>query len=209
MLTWKGDWWTSHHPEWQVTLFASFSTFPWPAPPTPCSYSLPVTSSTFHSSCHLFMFTTCASHQGCETWRLCLFLLKPKYLGVEECLAHGQGILNVKRGNEWMNEWTSVGWSCSHLDFWDRSLSLLHYVTSLCLNYKVKSLSRVWLCDPMDCSLRGSSVHGIFQARILEWVSISFSRGSSKPRDRIRVSRIGGRCFTVWATREALERWSR
>ena len=51
------------------------------------------------------------------------------------------------------------------------------------------------LCDPMDCSLPGSSVHGIFQARVLEWVAISFSRGSSQPRDRIRVSRIVGRCF--------------
>ena len=39
------------------------------------------------------------------------------------------------------------------------------------------------LCDPMDCSLPGSSVHGIFQARILEWVAISFSRRSSRPRD--------------------------
>ena len=42
---------------------------------------------------------------------------------------------------------------------------------------KVKSLSRVRLCDPMDCSLPGSSVYGIFQARVLEWVTISFSRG--------------------------------
>ena len=44
------------------------------------------------------------------------------------------------------------------------------------------------LCDPMDCSLPGSSVHGIFQARIMEWVAISFSRGSSQPRDRTQVS---------------------
>ena len=44
------------------------------------------------------------------------------------------------------------------------------------------------LCDPVDCSLPGSSVHGIFQARILEWVAISFSRGSSRPRDRTLVS---------------------
>ena len=44
------------------------------------------------------------------------------------------------------------------------------------------------LWDPTDCSLPGSSVHGIFQARILEWVAISFSRGSSRPRDRTRVS---------------------
>ena len=58
------------------------------------------------------------------------------------------------------------------------------------------------LCDPMDCSLPVSSVHGIFQARILEWVTTSFSRGSSPPRDWNWVSRIAGRCFTVWATRE-------
>ena len=59
------------------------------------------------------------------------------------------------------------------------------------------------LCDPMDCSPAGSLVYGIFQAWILEWVAISFSRGSSRPRDWIRVSRIVGRRFTVWATREA------
>ena len=54
----------------------------------------------------------------------------------------------------------------------------------------------------MDCSLPGSSVHGIFQARILEWVAISFSRRSSRPRGWTRVSGIVGRCFTIWATRE-------
>ena len=58
------------------------------------------------------------------------------------------------------------------------------------------------LCDPMDYSLPDSPVHGIFQARILEWVAISFSR-SSQPRDWTPVSRIVGRRFTVWATREA------
>ena len=79
------------------------------------------------------------------------------------------------------------------------------------------------LCDPMDCSPprllapwhfpgmnTGVGCHfllqGIFptQARILEWVAISFSRGSSPPRDHTRVSSIVGRRFTVWATREAL-----
>ena len=59
------------------------------------------------------------------------------------------------------------------------------------------------LCDPVDCSPPGSSVHGILQARILEWVAISFSRGSSQPRDRIQVSHIAGRHFNLWATREA------
>ena len=56
------------------------------------------------------------------------------------------------------------------------------------------------------CLSPGSSVHGIFQARILEWVAISFSRGSSWPRDWTQVSHIAGRLFTVWATRESLRK---
>ena len=58
------------------------------------------------------------------------------------------------------------------------------------------------LCYPMDCSLPGFSVHGIFQARLLEWVAISFSRRSLWPRNWTRVSCIVGRCSTVWATRD-------
>ena len=60
------------------------------------------------------------------------------------------------------------------------------------------------LCNSMDCSLPDSSVYGILQARILEWVAIPFSRGSSPPRDQTPVSWTAGRVFTVWATREAL-----
>ena len=56
---------------------------------------------------------------------------------------------------------------------------------------------------PMDCNLPGSSVHGILQARILEWVAMPFSRGSSRLRDRTWFSCIAGEFFTVWATREA------
>ena len=62
------------------------------------------------------------------------------------------------------------------------------------------------LCNPRDCSLPGFSVCGIFQARVLEWVAISFSRGSSWPRDWTQVSCIVGSFFTIWATREAHER---
>ena len=58
------------------------------------------------------------------------------------------------------------------------------------------------VCDPMDCILPGSSVHRILQARILEWVAISFSRGSSWPRDRTLVFCIVGTFFTVWDTGE-------
>ena len=56
----------------------------------------------------------------------------------------------------------------------------------------------------MDCSPPGSSVHEIFQTRILEWVAIFFSRGSSQPRDQTQVFCTAGRFFTNWATREAL-----
>ncbi|WP_284801374.1 hypothetical protein, partial [Aerococcus urinae] len=66
---------------------------------------------------------------------------------------------------------------------------------------KVKSESEVsqscpTLSDPMDCSLLGSSIHGIFQAIVLEWTAISFSSGSSQPRDRTQVSCISGEFFT-------------
>ena len=59
------------------------------------------------------------------------------------------------------------------------------------------------LCNPMDCSPPGSSVYGILQARILEWVAIFSSRGSSWPRDQTQVSCIAGKFLTIWVTREA------
>ena len=68
-----------------------------------------------------------------------------------------------------------------------------------CIESEVAQLCPT-LCDPVDCSLPGSSIHGILQARILEWVTISFSRGSSQPRDQTWVSRIGGRCFNLWTS---------
>ena len=58
------------------------------------------------------------------------------------------------------------------------------------------------LRDPMDYSLLGSSVHGILQARILEWVAIPFSRRSSWPKDQTQVSCIAGKFFTIWDIRE-------
>ena len=62
-------------------------------------------------------------------------------------------------------------------------------------------VSNCW--DPLVCSLPGFSIHGILQARILEWVGIPFSRGSSWPRDPTWITCIAGRFFTVWAPREA------
>ena len=68
---------------------------------------------------------------------------------------------------------------------------------------KVKLLSRVRLfATPW---MAGSEIHGIFQARILEWAAIAFARGSSQPRDRTQVSGIAGGFFTSWATKENVE----
>ena len=75
--------------------------------------------------------------------------------------------------------------------------------TSSGIESEVKSQSCPTLCNPMDCSLSGSSIHGIFQARMLEWIAVSFSRGSSRPRNRTVISRIAGKHFTIWANREA------
>ena len=78
------------------------------------------------------------------------------------------------------------------------SFTKLHLI----LSYKVKMKMLVaqscsTLCDSVDCSPPGSSVHGIFQARVLEWVAISFSRGSSWPRDGTRVFCRAGKFFTL------------
>ena len=58
-------------------------------------------------------------------------------------------------------------------------------------------------CHPVDCSPPGSSVYRIFQARIVEWIAISFSKGSSRPRNQTKVSCVAGRFFTYWERREA------
>ena len=80
----------------------------------------------------------------------------------------------------------------------------VRFFTTVCM---LIAQSYPTLCDPMDCSLLGSSVHGILQARILEWVGIPFSWGSSQPRDWNQVSCIEGRFFTVWATWETQHFW--
>ena len=84
---------------------------------------------------------------------------------------------------------------------WWRSHRHRHWI--VCCPVKWKSPSRVRLCDPVDYT-----VHGILQARILEWADFLFSRRSSQPRDWTQVSHIVDRFFTSWATREAQEYWS-
>ena len=80
-------------------------------------------------------------------------------------------------------------------------VSIRYYCECVCVFVAQLCLT---LCDPMECFLPGSSVHGIIQARILEWVAILFFTGSSQSRDRTWVSYVEGRFFTIWATRETL-----
>ena len=96
--------------------------------------------------------------------------------------------------------WYHIGvWICIYLIVMLGIFSCVFYL-SVCLLWREREKSEVTqscptLCDPVDCSLPGSLVHGILQARILQWVAISFSRGSSWPRDRTWVSHFVGRCF--------------
>ena len=85
-----------------------------------------------------------------------------------------------------------------------RDILVMGYTGDILVNSKVKKWKLVTqlcptLCDLMDYSPPDSSVHGILQARILEWVAIFFSRTSSWPRDQTQVSCISGRLFTDWA----------
>ena len=90
-----------------------------------------------------------------------------------------------------------------HLESADNYMCDLGFCVCVCVCVRVAQ-SCLTLCNPMDCSPPCSCVHGILQARILKWVAISLSRGSSQPRGQNRVSYIAGRFFTIWATREAL-----
>ena len=92
--------------------------------------------------------------------------------------------------------WFSLRTTLHHLH---QSLYLRIKSLTYVLSHSVMSSS----CESIDCSLPGSSLHGILQARMPEWVAISFSRGSSWPRDWTQVSCIAGRLFTDWAMREA------
>ena len=85
---------------------------------------------------------------------------------------------------------------------WKVSVHIINDISVVCV------LSRVGLCDPMECNLPGSCVHGISQARILEWVAISSSRGYSWPRDQTHISCIGRRILYHRAPREAQKGWT-
>ena len=102
------------------------------------------------------------------------------------CHALLQGIFPIQGSNLGLLHYKQILYHLSHQG---RKVKVL--VTQSCLT----------LCDSMDCSPPGSSVHRILQARILEGVAVLVSRASSWPRDWTRAFRIAGRFFTIWATR--------
>ena len=90
---------------------------------------------------------------------------------------------------------THILGSCNSLPFVIQfnHFSKIYYISCCCLVTK----SCLTLCYPVDCSPPGSSVHGISQARVLEWVAIPFSKGSFQPRDQTLISCLVGRFFTT------------
>ena len=102
-----------------------------------------------------------------------------------------------------LNNFWTTGHICSFCSWSDKLDSWSQGQHKVIFCVCAWSLSHVQLCDSMGCSASGSSVHGILQTGILEWVAISFSRISSPLRDQALVSCIAGRFFTFWATREA------
>ena len=92
-------------------------------------------------------------------------------------------------------------WKNSLSSPWSQRFSLCLFLSKCCSLVKWSEVKVTQLC-PTFCDPMDYTVHGILQARILEWVAFPFSRGSSQPRDRTQVSCIAGRFFTIWATRE-------
>ena len=94
---------------------------------------------------------------------------------------------------------------CMHALLWLHACMCVFHICWKCMCVSVCLVTQLYptVCDPMDCRPPSSSVHEILQAKILEWVAISFSRGSSWPRVQIQISYITGRFFTMWATRKA------
>ena len=103
--------------------------------------------------------------------------------------------------------WRGVWWRLDTCICMAESLHCSHETTTILLISYVFVLvaqSCPTLCDPMDCSPPSFSVHGILQARILEWIAIPFSGGTSQPRDWTLVFCLTGRFFTIWATGKSI-----
>ena len=151
--------------------------------------TIPLTWSTLSSQSHRDRENDGCQAPGGGGARTCL-------MGTELRFCQMEGVLEVQGGD---------GCTAVCLCFYCHWLcSKMTKTVNGTLRMLLAARSCLTLCDPMDCSLPGSSVHGVSQARKLKWVAMSSSRGSSQPRDQTQVFYIAGRFFTVWVTREDL-----
>ena len=152
--------------------------------------------SSFLAGCLRFCFLFCLSHGIERTWQTtCLEAAEKKKIWVICCCFRALIVQKTDtRGSKRLQTSEKRNWQAP-------LISNLH--TQVQKDWKWKSLSQGQFCESMDYT-----VHGILQARILEWVTVPFFRGSSQPRDRTQVSQTDGRLFTSWATGEAQEYWS-
>ena len=144
-----------------------------------------------------------ATHSSIPAWRI---------PGTEK-----RGGLQPVGSQRGRHDWSNSAWT--HINYWIQQQEIENLRSSVtplengCVKryysyVKVRVLGALMLVmpdslQPMDCSLPDFFIYKILQARILEWVAIHFSRGSSQSRSQTWVSCIGGRFFTIWATREA------
>ena len=142
----------------------------------------------------IIIFTACIFHAKIDSWLREEIKIPPvpRHQSVNLCIFNrnlSHFFLSSSKSGYSLRCFSSFFFNCYFQSVKEKVVK----VTQLCLT----------LCNPMDCI-----VHGILQARILEWVAFPFCRVSSQPRDRTQVSHIADGFFTSWATREAQEYWS-
>ena len=148
-----------------------------------CMYALPLTTSLYWSSPNCM-----------QLFYIIKLIMFPLWLAIVITFYFFIWLLIVKTDKHLLLLWLCICYSLNTIVLWLVNRKIIeHFITK----WSEIAQSCPTLCDPMDCSLLGFSIRGIFQARVLEWVGISFSIGSSWPRDWTRVSCIVSRCFSV------------
>ena len=162
---------------------------------------------------------TSESHYQLDAGAFSVALLYTTLCNLMDCSLPGSSVCGISQGRilEWVAISLPTGSTWPRDQIQDSHTGLSHQRMGLgqvwdfkleTWKVKVKSLSHVRLFVTLwTVAHQAPPSMGILQARILEWITISFSRGSSWPRDQTQVSHIAGRRFNLWTTREAVETW--